>query len=253
MALILAAMWGTSLTAQSGTEGREGPRFADLWIGGPLDSLYRAEFERLHAECPPAEGACFSRDLDTTAVVLTRVWTGPLSLRSAGWLVTGLRASGSRMYASLVYRPETGEEVVLREDLGDWGYGVSLPLAGVTADRLGLSLPAMDEPLWISAGQSRAFGVVEVYGLQGRLWQLSSMPARRQADGVIVELDAGVYLILDVSRGLVRLRPEIPSDMACGQEVSSNPDDVPWFEVALDRLVGPDGLPMVEKAYGRGC
>lgn len=222
------------------------PRFVDVWLGGPLDSIYNAEYQRLSKACSGRGDACWVQELDTTAVQLTPVWQNADGEESVGWLVARLRTDGRWPRAALLFQGLDGDEVTLRDDLGDWGYGTTLALRDAREGRL---QPWLIEPagdFWIGESEpSAGFGIVEgPYGLVGRLWRL----------GPDVELPSGVYMILELDDGRVRFRPEIPRDMDCGEPVDSSASDpVPVYEVPLARLLDVDGRPRVEVAYGKGC
>ncbi|MGK7310608.1 MAG: hypothetical protein ACN0LA_00075 [Candidatus Longimicrobiales bacterium M2_2A_002] len=254
MTLLAGALTiATSAAAQErpGTT-KDAPRFANVWIGGPLDSIYSAEYARLQETCENVDTACFAAELDTTAVVLGPVWSSPDG-DTVGHLAAALRPRGRYPYATLLYRPTQGPDVVVREDLGDWGYGVTLPLADRAEGWVRLRVPDADPPLWLPADiERRGFGVVDVYGLSGRLWRLGPAVGT-DAGGGDATVPAGVYFVLEVADGTVRLRPEVPSDMPCGGEPRPAPASVPEFAVPLDALTRPDGRLAVEPAYPKGC
>lgn len=230
----------------------EEPRFADLWVGRRLDSLYNAEYARLHETCDAGDDGCFARNLDTAAIPLAPVRGDAAASGSTGWLMARLRTSGAYLHASLLYRPDTGGDTVLREDMGDWGYGVTVPISASSGDSIGLRFPGVETPLWLHPDSAPGF-VTETYGLEGRLWRLGPVAARRAADLVAVELPRDVFLVLEISEGLVRLRPELPGDMDCGQSAAPDPQQGVVYEVALEQLVDDDGRAAVEVAYGKGC
>lgn len=252
--LLLAAAGGAGPAAGQEDAGEPPPpRFAEVWFGGPLDSLYSAEYARLDSLCEPAAPACFGERLDTTAVRLAPVWGTADAVEPAGWLWAQLGTVGRYPFARLLYRPDAGEEVVLVGDLGDWGYGTTLPVRDTTERRVRLVVPGVDVAVWVSReGGAPGFGVVEVHGLEGRLWRLGPVDAERPGGGPVAALPAGVYLVLEVADGVVRLRPEVPGDMPCG-EVEPDPAGVEIFRVPVRRLIGEDGLPAVEVAYPKGC
>lgn len=227
------------------------PLFAEAWVGGPLDSIYNAEYARLSEACGP-DALCFRERLDTTAVRLAPVWSGPTDRQARGWLMARLRTEGRWPRAVLLFGGN-GAEVTLRRDLGDWGYGVTLPLADTTADRVRPIFPELDGPIWLARSGGPGFGVLDVFGLEGRLWRLAPVRGHRRGGEDEVELPAGVYKVLEVPDGRVVLRPAVPSDMPCGEVDEPDPGAPPVYEVALDRLVGPDGVPRVEVAYPKGC
>lgn len=243
----------TQASPATAGETLRSPLFADVWIGGPLDSIYNAEYTRLQELCEPAETRCFTDRLDTTAVALATVRSAPEDPKPAGRLMAALRARGRYPYATLLVRPAIGPDLTLVDDAGDWGYGVTLALADTASHWIRPIVPAMDSPLWLPRDQGgQGFGVMEVYGLEGRLWRLGPVNGARRKDGTPAELPRGVYLVLDVTGGVIRLRPEVPSDMACGED-APDPEEVPTYTVALDRLVSPGRVPAVEKAYPKGC
>lgn len=253
-AVLSGGLLPTSAAGQATSAPVHAPLFASVWIGGPLDSMYNAEYARLQAACPASDARCFEQELDTTSVVLTPAWPAPGAPEPAGHLVAALRARGRYPHATLLYRPTDGPEVTLREDLGDWGYGVTLALADTVAGWIRPIFVEVDVDLWIPAeGASPGFGAMEIYGLEGRLWRLGPVAATRQSDGVRAELSRGVYFFLEVSGGAASLRPETASDMPCGEEGADRREQVPVYTVPLDRLVGVDGLPVVEPAYPKGC
>jgi hypothetical protein len=209
-------------------------------MGGPLDSLYNAEYQRLATTCRGAGDACYLRELDSTAVRLAPVWSSPGASQPVGWLATRLRARGAYPYAGLLFVGADGREVPLAEDLGDWGYGATLDLLEF---RTGWLRPWLLQPAgdyWLQTDGGPGFGVVEgPYGLEGRLWRLEP---------------AGTFMVLSVEAGVVRRRPELPFDMACGEPVDSAAyPAVPVQSVPLAELLDPAGRPRVEVADPRGC
>jgi len=257
LCLILGVSPGLFLTfpipGQTPTAQEDGPHFADVWFGGPLDSLYAAEYARLDSLCAPVDEACFVDGIDTTAVELGATWEGPETDRPSGHLVARLGARGRWPYASLLFRPVSGNDVVLQEDLGDWGYGNTISVSETAARRVRLVLPEVIDPVWIDRNGDPGMGVVEIFGLAGRLWRLGPVEGRRVGDDMDVELPPAVYFVTDVGGGVVHLRPEIPSDMPCEVDPEPDPETVPSYEVLLDDLTGADGLPVVEPAYPKGC
>lgn len=257
--LLLLATWSSSAAPAAGQDDPAAPPpplFADVWIGGPLDSLYNAEYARLHVLCEPVDPACFTNGVDTTAALLAPVRDEPGATEPAGWLIARLGASGTYLYATLLYRSGDGGVTVLVEDLGDWGYGTTLPLAETAGEWLLVAAPAVDAPMWLSRDGTAGFGVAEVFGLEGRLWRLGPVEDARTAGGGHATIPAGVYLVLDVAADGVRLRPELPADMPCGDPIDDaekTTERVPVYEVPLERLIDRNGLPTVEKAYPKGC
>jgi hypothetical protein len=240
----------------------EEPRFVAAWIGGPLDSIYNAEYARLSDACAGGDASCPAAELDTSAVRLAAVWDTPTAETPSGWLVAQLRARGQYVHAAVLFQGVDGAEVELLADLGDWGYGTTLALRDVREDRVRPWLLEAAGGGWLSLGGDRGFGVVEgPHGLSGRLWRLGPVsgerlnPGTEAPSGVYEEMPAGVYMVLEVEEGLVRLRPEVPADMDCGDVPEDAPDasSVPVYAVPLGRLLDTEGRPAVEVAYGRGC
>jgi hypothetical protein len=232
----------------------DGPRFALLWLGTRIDSLYQTEVARVRERCATADTTCFIRELKTTPLRITRTYGTPDRVQPLGWLAAGLRTEGPWPYVTLLHEPEEGAAVELMENVGDWGYGLALPLIEVRGDWVRPAFPASSGLLWfINAEEDSDRLVVEVFGLAGRRWYAGPLRARRVKDGAEVDLPNAIYFIKEVERGRVRLRPTIPSDMPCDPEGAPDPDDVAFYDVPLHQLLGPDDVPSVWWADAKGC
>ena len=243
VAVVLALVVAGPLAAQS-------PRFAGVWMGGPLDSIYNAEYERIQAACRGAGDACYAEELDTSAVRLAPVFPSPTAGEPKGWLVARLRARGAYPYASLRFASPDGTEATLIDDLGDWGYGSTLDLVET---RDGWLRPWMLDAAgggWLSPEGAPGFGVVEgPFGLEDRLWRVAPF-----VDAGGAARPAGVYMVLGVTGGVVQLRAEIPSDMDCGDpDAPAQVVDAPVHEAPLSAMLDAAGRPTVEVAYPKGC
>ncbi len=224
--------------------------FADVWMGGPLDSIYNVEYERVQRACRGRGDACYAAELDGTPVRLAPVYDAPDAGREpVGWIAAQLRPRGQWPYAALVFQGADGQEVTLLDDLGDWGYGTTLALAEHRTDWLRPWL--LEEPggYWLSMEGGRGYGVVDgPYGVEGRLWRLGPVES---ASGT---LSAGVYMIVGVEGGTVSLRAEIPQDMDCGgaDDVAPGPEPE-THRIPAEALLDAGGRPTVEVAYPKGC
>jgi hypothetical protein len=252
-AFLVVCLAPVPLSAQASAVD-DGPRFALLWLGTRIDSLYQAEVARVRDVCPSADTTCFIRELDTTPLRITRAYGTPDGLQPLGWLAAGLRTEGPWPYVTLLHEPDGGAAVELMKNAGDWGYGLTLPLIEVRGDWVRPALPASSGLLWFTNGEedSDRF-VVEVFGLAGRRWYAGPLQARRVWDGADVDLPNAIYFIQEVERGRVRLRPTIPSDMPCDPDAPPDPDDVALYDVPLRQLLGPDDVPIVWWADAKGC
>lgn len=251
VAVALALGSPTALTAQS--QPPAGPLFAAVWTGGPLDSIYNAEYQRVQAVCAGAGDACHEAELDTTAVRLAPVFASPDAAQPSGWLAARLRARGAWPYASLLFIGVDGTVVPLIDELGDWGYGLTFDLVEANGAWIRPWLLAATDGPWIGPEGGPGLGVVDgPYGLAGRLWQLG--PLRAEGARGEVVLPEGVYMVLEVADGTVTLRSELPHDMSCGEPVDSvGPTPNQIFRVDSSDLLDASGRPAVEVAYGRGC
>jgi uncharacterized protein (TIGR02246 family) len=240
--------------AQGAPEPAAEPLFAGVWMGGPLDSIYNAEYQRVQTVCAGAGDACYQTELDTTAVRLAPVFPSPDVGEPSGWLAARLRARGAWPYAGLLFVSAEGVEVPLIDDLGDWGYGSALDLVEA---RDGWLRPWMLAPAgghWLGPEGGPGLGLVDgPYGLEGRLWRLGPVVASGPGGGA--ELPEGVYMVLEVRGGTARLRQELPEDMACGEPIDSTAlaPPAPVHEVPLAQLLDASGRPRVQVAYGKGC
>jgi hypothetical protein len=141
---------------------------------------------------------------------------------------------------------------MLREDLGDWGYGLTVPVADTVDGWVRLTDAGGEMDFWIAPGREAGLQIVDRYGLPGRLWRLGPVRAI-SGQGEEVTLERATFFILDVTGGNVRLRGEVPADMPCGHPPAGEPQAVPTYMLPLERLLGPDGRLDVEPAYTRGC
>ncbi len=252
---ILSALAATACAAAQDTPaGATAPLFAGVWIGGPLDSIYNAEYPRVQAACRGEGDACHERELDTTAVRLAPVFARPAATEPVGWLVARLRPRGAWPYAGLLFVGVDGVEVPLIDDLGDWGYGTTLDLVEARDDWVRPWLLARAGAYWLGPEQAPGLGVVEgPFGLEERIWSFGPLSASEA--GNETEIPAGEYMVLEVRDGTVRFRPEIPTDMDCGEPIDSvaAAAPVPIYEVPVSRLLDTTGRPVVEVAYGKGC
>ncbi|NNF12561.1 MAG: hypothetical protein HKN72_05040 [Gemmatimonadetes bacterium] len=229
------------------------PKFVDAYLHGPLDSIYNVEYQRLEELCRGQPEACWAQNLDSTAVPLARYWRGAGDDEPAGWLSARLRTQGRWPYAALVAQGDDAAAVTLIEDVGDWGYGMTVPIRQVQGDRFQPWFLA-EMGVWLSLDGGRGFSVLEgPFGLTGRLWYFQHL----EAAGAVGEssiVPAGVYMVLGVENGQVRFRAEIPQDMPCGEDVDSVPTvEVEILEVPVEALLDEAGRPRVDVAYGKGC
>lgn len=252
-AIIIMSLAPAPLSAQTSAVD-DGPRFALLWLGTRIDSLYQAEHARVRDVCASADTTCFIRELDTTPLRITRTYGAPDRLQPLGWLAAGLRTEGPWPYARLLHEPDEGAAVELMENVGDWGYGLTLPLMEVRGEWVRPAFPASSGLFWLTDAEEDGDRFhVEVFGLAGLRWYAGPLRARRVQDGAVMELPAAIYFVQEVERGRVRLRPTIPSDMPCDPDAPPDPEDVPFYDVPLSRLLGPDGVPTVRWADAKGC
>ena len=244
----------TAAAAQGAPDPNAGPLFVQLWMGGPLDSIYNAEYQRVQTACSGRGDACVRAELDTTAVRLAPVFPTPEVGEPSGWLVARLRARGAWPYAGLLFVSVEGVEVPLIDDVGDWGYGSTLDLAEARGGWLRPWLLAPAGEHWLGPDGGPGLGLVDgPYGLEGRLWRLGAVVAA--GPGGDAELPDGVYMVLEAGDGTVTLRAELPEDMPCVEPIDSTATAprAAVHEVPLARLLDASGRPLVQVAYGRGC
>ncbi len=229
------------------------PTFVDAYVHGPLDSIYSAEYQRLEELCRGQGDACWGQNLDSTAVRLSSYWLEASGDVPAGWVSARLRTQGRWPYAALVAQGNDGSTVTVFENVGDWGYGFTLPVRQVQRDRFQPWFLA-DLGAWLSLDGGPGFGVLEgPFGLTGRLWNFQPLEVAG-ADGESIAVPAGVYMVLGVEDGRVRFRAEIPQDMPCGEEEDSVPTvETEIHEVPVEALLDDEGRPKVDVAYPKGC
>lgn len=242
------------LSAQTAPDVLE-PTFVDVYVHGALDSLYSAEYERVSGICQGQPSSCWPENLDDTVVRLAPYWLAAEEGEAAGWLGSRLKTEGRWPYASLLALAEDGAEITLLESIGDWGYGLTLPVRDLRGERLQPWILA-DLGAWIALDGGPGLGIVEgPYGLTGRLWRFDSIVAESAASAEEVSLPEGVYMVLAVEDGTVRFRAESDQDMPCGDEMdeASPAAEPPHYEVRIEALQDERGWPRVEVAYPKGC
>lgn len=229
------------------------PTFVDAYVHGALDSIYNAEYQRLQELCQGEPESCWAENLDRTPVRLAPYWLGAETDELGGWLSARLESQGRWPYAALVAEGAEGTTAVVFENLGDWGYGMTVPVRQLLGDRFQPWFLA-DLGAWLSLDGGPGFGVLEgPFGLSGRLWYFQALETT-EADGALVTLPEGVYMVLGVEDGRVRFRAEIPQDMPCGEDVDSVPTvEVEVLVMPVEALLDEVGRPMVDVAFPKGC
>lgn len=160
------------------------------------------------------------------------------------------------LHFAWAYRPAgSGESVVWREDVGDWGYGIDQFVVDTVEGWVELPPGPYGGSGWVrllSYGERDGF-VGEVYSIAGRLVRLDSVDARAVGSAV-QHVVSGTMMIESIVDSTVSFRPEVPSDMPCRPEEEGTPDpEVPHYRSALSNFVTTDRKPRFVIAYPKGC
>lgn len=157
------------------------------------------------------------------------------------------------LHFAWTYRPDGQDQaVVWREDVGDWGYGIEVFVPDTVDGWIRLPPGPFGAEAWSRiadySGDEGFPGYV--YSIVGRLLHLSDVPASGHADETAV---SGNVLVLSIDEGLVTFRPEVGSDMPCGEEVPEDELPIPVFTAPTSAFIAPSGEPKFRLAYPKGC
>ena len=242
----LAASLALALVAvPTSARPRDGPPGGVGWIGlfSPELIDWLENENQLTTLCGPVEPdgkrwhACRAEKL-TPKTLVVRLRAAPArSARHAGDLLV-TASPGKGLQASFVSAAGgVGRAVVPELSDPDWGYGPYFHTTVVEHRDGWVRLPTDPFPpsTWLKADD------------------LATSPFHWIGPGEILSSPIGDVFVLGVSRGVIRIRDEQPSDMPCGAE---EPGPVkPFTERRLEGagLFTPDGRLRVHVKYTRGC
>ena len=237
--VVLAALLAvTALAGRSAAQadlymlGTTIPRDADFWYQNHFQDSLRPSFE--------IEFAGVYENPSTDAGLRGRVWT------IASW--------EPHLHMSWVYHPSGSHaSIVWREDVGDWGYGINQFVVDTLAGWVQLPPGPYGDSGWARlVGYDEADGFTgSVSSISGQLILLDGVPAVRIGTTEEETVFATV-LIESIDEGTVTFRPEIPSDMHCGEEVTPDPE-VPRYAAPTGAFLTEVRQPRFRLAYPKGC
>lgn len=153
----------------------------------------------------------------------------------------------------LEFRPEKPVRPVAWIDgVDDWGDGVHTATRRVAGPWILLPHGVFGGEAWVRveaepAGPGLAGHVESIQGQLLRLYAGSAVHGQ--------PIPSGHYYGLREDSTTATLRPEVPSDMPCGDDVPPDPppEAVPNYRVPISALFSSDGRPRFEVAYPEGC
>lgn len=151
------------------------------------------------------------------------------------------------------FRPEPpGEPALWIEGSTDWGYGVLTETRRVAGPWVQLPSDVFGGEAWVQL-RHEAPRTALSGSWKSVLDQLVSVQRVVGVGGAV--LPEGAYVALATDSATVTFRPELPSDMACGQEVPPDPpaDQVARYEVPISALFTEDGHARFAITYSKGC
>lgn len=166
---------------------------------------------------------------------------------------------GNELDLVFVYHPAgTDSSVVWRDQLGDLFYDFHQFVLRRQENWVLLPPEPYGKAAWIPMQQTDDGPGLpgNINSLKNELVKFDSMPAVNVRSGDSTSIDAKVYFVTDIDSQRVTFRPELPSDMSCGDAADSSspsPDAVPEYSVPLKQMVTNKGTSRFEVAYKRGC
>ncbi len=208
------------------------PIEADRWYMEHYADSLRPSFTKVFASVYPAPDTTVDKLGDLSVFAN---WEPYLHL---GW---GFRADSSQT------------EIVWREDVGDWGYGINEFVLDRRPGWVRLPPGPFGNEGWVRVveyDQPNGFAG-SVYSVVDNLLILDDVHATR-AGTASTESVSGSVLIETIEAGWVHFRLEIPSDMPCGDEVAADPPMVRYV-APVSHFVTSEGRPKFWLAYPKGC
>ncbi len=220
-----------------------------------LNEPYQTVRERLVERCGSYRPSCFRKHHRPRTIRLGTVFSRPDTVSEPrGTLRADLRFSDNHgLHYALVFQSRSPSDTIPRtwqETLDNWGYGKSFVVTRRRGSWVRFPRIAGGRPGWVHVRAGPLTG--HLNGVVGQVWDLEgTAEARNVATGRSRTVRGSVY-IYEVDGGLVHFRPEVPSDMACGREVT-DPDTVPRYRAPVAAFLDSRGVPRLKDAYPRGC
>lgn len=157
----------------------------------------------------------------------------------------------------LYFRPEGSEELVVWNDsIGDWGYGIHTYSPETSENFVRLLPNPFPENSWVQI-DTKSKDALKGYteSLVGRLIHIQKMNALNLTTQNNMLIEQGNYMVLKFTGDTYLIRPEIPTDMPCGEEEIGEFDDsmVVRYQVKFEKLVDKENKPRFKLAYPKGC
>jgi hypothetical protein len=161
------------------------------------------------------------------------------------------------LHMSWVFRPaQDGHDAVWREDVGDWGYGVNQYVVSTVPGWVQLPPGPHGNTGWVRlVGYRETNGFPgNVSSVVGELLYLENVEATLLDESMETHIVEGEVLIESIESGQVTFRPEIPSDMPCGEDVDPEAEyPVMFYRAPIAHFLDENLQPRFRLAYPKGC
>jgi hypothetical protein len=232
-------------TAQEILPVQEGLFIAEFTLPGEFEAWY-------------SEHYCDAAEPDSTWI-LAPVYSAPnlnAERRGVVWAATRWRkqpGAPSYLDSALEFHAAGNFDTVeWNSAVGDWGYGITFFSPRTSGSWALLPTGVFGRDAWIRVeyDQSGSAFSGSVGSAVGRLVTLSGIGS--DDAGMISD---GKYYVLDFDSTTVSFRPELPSDMDCGEDVAPDPpaQEIPTFQIPIALLFPDSKPPLLSITYGKGC
>ncbi len=229
---------------------------AESYFSMLINQDYQNESRRLLEECGGYNSACFGEKMNPIEWKLADVSESPDANGSIIGEIVAYLYVGSEKYSGLQiglgFRPTGREDLVdWMRQIGDWGYGINFYIFRLVDNWIQLPSDPFPKSAWIRTDNPN-FNI-RVYSIKDMLLRLPEVPSTNIESREQEQLLSGNYLIVDVTAKHVVVRPEIPSDMPCGEDITDPSPLPPTYEIDRKEMFDTNNKPRFFVAYPRGC
>jgi hypothetical protein len=244
---------------------KDGLLFVEFYIPDEMDKWAQNEYQtrKLLKKCGSYSSACFIENIkgQEDKWKIAKIYSVPDSKSKVlGELMVVVRDSQWLGFGIDFIEVTKNKRKKWINDVGDWGYGIDHyvidskgrpPKHDTSSKGKWVLLPENPFPkgAWLNVEEVDG----RVYSLKNRLVAFPSIIALNLTASRKEEISDGIYFIKEITDGEVIFRPEIPSDMPCGEDPVDPPkSEIIFYEVSIQDLY-IDGHLILSPAYPKGC
>jgi hypothetical protein len=261
IAVLMATLSSSTVIEQAQVRGPNVPPTERLFLAqfslSIIEEPYQKEYARLAQVCKDSRFDCMKQNLVPFRAPVATVRHAPdPSSPIAGSIVAVMKLQQYEQSGNISFGLDfesantPGRPVTWINDVGDWGYGIHVAGVRPQGDWIQLIGAPFPASAWIPALGESFSGYVEP--LDDQILNLESMQATGP-DGTPRTIRRDAYKILSSKAGTIEFRAEVPSDMACGEEVKPPSVMPPTLRAPASEFFRPDGTPRFATKYTRGC